>query len=270
MHFVDEGSREGGPTLLFLHGNPTWSFHFRHLISHFRGDYRCVAPDHVGCGLSDKPQGYEYRLERHIANVQALVEELDLRDVVLCLHDWGGAIGCGLAARIRERVKGLVLFNTSAFVLPRMPLSIGLCRIPGFGALAVRGFNAFVRGALRYCSMKPLSAAARAGYLAPYHDWASRIATLRFVQDIPMSAGHPSRALLDEIEAGLPALGELPGLICWGGKDFVFDDTFLEGWKQRLPKAEVRYFENAGHFVVEDAREEICLATGDFLKEAAQ
>ena len=266
MHYVDEGT---GAPLLFLHGNPTWSFHFRHLIEHFRGSRRVIAPDHIGCGLSDKPQEYGYTLKQHIDNAQALVEHLDLRNIVLGLHDWGGAIGMGLSLRVPERVRGFLIFNTAAFASRRMPLSIGICRIPGIGALAIRGFNAFVRGALARCAVKPLTAAAKAGYLAPYTDWSSRVANLRFVQDIPVSESHESWATLAEIEAGLASLADRPMRIFWGAKDFVFNDEFLAGWRKRFPDAEVTRFEQAGHFVIEDARDEIIAGTESFLEGLA-
>ncbi|MCC7508761.1 MAG: alpha/beta fold hydrolase [Planctomycetes bacterium] len=289
MHYVDEGSAglrpapavdilstavadrgsapEAGsaPTLLFLHGNPTWSFYWRHLVQQFRGTHRCVAPDHIGCGLSDKPQHYPYTLAQHIANVRSLVYALDLRDIVLCLHDWGGAIGMGLAAQIPDRIRGFVIFNTAAFPSRRMPLSIGLCRIPGVGDLLIRGLNGFVRGALARCARKALSAEAKAGYLAPYASWEDRIANLRFVQDIPMDESHESWPTLQAVERGLAQFKQHPMLLCWGRHDFVFNDQFMQQWQRRFPGAETQYFENAGHFVVEDARPEIITAMRKFL-----
>lgn len=286
MHYVDEGpesrvpgsapksvhgTRDTAPgTMLFLHGNPTWSFYWRHLVQHFRATHRCIAPDHMGCGLSDKPQHYPYTLEQHIANARSLVYALDLRDIVLCLHDWGGAIGMGLAAQIPDRVRGFVIFNTAAFPSRHMPASIGLCRVPGFGALAIRGLNAFVRGALARCAKTPLSAEAKAGYLAPYASWEDRIANLRFVQDIPMDEAHASWATLKQVEAGLARFKQHPMLLCWGRHDFVFNDHFLRQWQYRFPAAETQYFENAGHFVVEDARPQIITAMGKFLSGKPQ
>jgi haloalkane dehalogenase len=290
LHYIDEGDAGASPargvgtlparsadsvgapaageapaTLLFLHGNPTWSFYWRHLVEAFRSTNRCVALDHMGCGLSDKPQFYPYTLAQHIENARALVYKLDLRDIVLCVHDWGGAIGMGLAAQIPDRIKGFVVFNTAAFLSRRMPLSIGLCRLPGFGAFAIRGLNAFVRGALARCAKKPLSAEGKAGYLAPYSNWDDRVANLRFVQDIPMDPGHESWATLQAVEAGLAQFKQHPMLLCWGRHDFVFNDSFLHEWQQRFPQAETQYFENAGHFVVEDARNEIIAAMKRFL-----
>ncbi|MCC6465145.1 MAG: alpha/beta fold hydrolase [Planctomycetes bacterium] len=265
LHYVDEPGRADKPALLFLHGNPTWSFYWRHLVARFRGTYRCVAPDHMGCGLSDKPQAYPYTLAQHIANVRSLVYALDLRDIVLVVHDWGGAIGMGLAAEIKDRVRGFVVCNTAAFASSRMPAAIGLCRVPGFGALAIRGFNAFVRGALATCAKKPLSPEARAGYLAPYGSWEQRVANLRFVQDIPTGPGHESWPTLQRVEAGLSAFARHPMLLLWGMQDYVFNGHFLAEWQQRFPAALVQRFDEAGHFVVEDARAEVISAMDAFV-----
>jgi haloalkane dehalogenase len=250
---------------LFLHGNPTWSFLWRNLIKHFAPTHRCIAPDHIGCGLSDKPQEYPYTLAQHIENTCALIEQLDLRDITLCVHDWGGAIGFGAAARLPERVARFVVFNTAAFPSDHMPASIGLARLPGVGALAIRGLNGFVRGALATCAMKPLSREVRAGFLAPYKSWRTRVANLRFVQDIPTDSWHPSWQTLLDVEAGLTGLRDKPMLLCWGGRDYVFTNAFLEEWVRRFPHAWERYFPEAGHWVTEDAHEEIAHAMGEFL-----
>jgi len=258
IHFVDEGDHDL-PVLLMLHGNPTWSFYYRNLIKYFHKSYRVVAIDHLGCGLSDKPQGFSYTLENHIENVEALVEHLGLKDVTLVLHDWGGAIGMGYAVKHPENVSRFVLFNTAAFPSSSIPFSIDICRIPGFGALAIRGLNAFARAALiRAIHHKDrLTPEIRAGYLDPYDSWKNRVAHLRFVQDIPMNKKHPGYALLESIAAGLSQFKDHPMLIVWGAKDFCFNDQFLAEWRQRFPQANVHYVEDAGHYVVEDAHERI-------------
>jgi haloalkane dehalogenase len=118
MHYLDEGpatpAGERRETLLFVHGNPTWSFHWRNLIALLRPRYRLIAPDHVGCGLSDKPQKF-LRLDDHIDNLVTLVETLDLENATLVAQDWGGAIGLGAMLRMPERLVRIVLFNTGAF-----------------------------------------------------------------------------------------------------------------------------------------------------------
>ena len=267
LHYLDEG--QGDETLLMLHGNPTWSFFYRKLILALRDGCRCVAPDHMGCGLSDKPQDYPYRLERHIDNVERLVVERDLRGITLVVHDWGGAIGMGLALRQPNRIRRFVVFNTSAFLSSRIPLRINVCRLPLFGPLAIRGFNAFAGAAVTMASgrRERMTPAVRRGYLGPYGSWADRIATLRFVQDIPMGPGHPSYALMRSIDEGSARFADHPMLICWGGKDFCFNDHFLEMWRERFPRAEVHRFADAGHYVVEDAHERIGPLVREFLSQ---
>jgi haloalkane dehalogenase len=268
MHYVDEGR---GDPVLMLHGNPTWSFYFRGLIQSLRGGWRCVAPDHVGCGLSDKPDDlrYEYTLERRVGDVEALVESLGIGDrLTLVLHDWGGMIGMAFAHRNSGKVKRLVVLNTAAFLLPagkRLPWSLRLCRTPGLGAWLVRGLNLFCRGAVRYCTRRPLPPEVRAAYLAPYDSWKNRIAVHRFVQDIPLRPGDPSYAQVREVQDGLSQFRGLPMLIAWGERDFVFDRDFLDGWRRRFPEAEVHAFADAGHFILEDAGEELIQRIRTFL-----
>jgi haloalkane dehalogenase len=265
LHYLDEGPREA-PALLLLHGNPTWSFYWRELARGLRDGYRVVAPDHLGCGLSDKPQDWPYRLSGHIDNVERLVDELDLRDLTLGVHDWGGAIGMGFAARQPERVARLVVFNTAAFRSQTLPRRIAACRIPGFGALAVRGVNAFARAATFMATERGLRGAVREGYLAPYGSWRERIALLRFVQDIPLEPGHPSWSTLLEIEEALPSFRDRPMLIVWGERDWCFTPSFRDEWQRRFPEAEVHRLPDAGHYVVEDAADRVLELVRAFLE----
>ena len=265
-HYLDEGS---GENLLMLHGNPTWSFYYRNLILGLKGSYRCVVPDHMGMGKSDKPQDYPYTLSRHIDNLEKLADHLELDDITLVVHDWGGAIGMGFAVRHPERIRRLVIFNTAAFLSSEIPLSLSLCRIPGFGAIAIRGFNVFARGAIRWACVKQerMTEEVRAGYLAPYDNFANRVANLRFVQDIPMSPDSPSYYVIQHIEENLKLFQEHPVQIIWGAHDFVFNEHFLKRWQEIFPQAEVHRMEDAGHYVVEDAHERILPLLYEFLQK---
>ncbi|MGE0708106.1 MAG: alpha/beta fold hydrolase [Planctomycetota bacterium] len=258
LSYLDEGP-QGGSSMLCVHGNPTWSFYYRGLVQAFAGERRVVVPDHIGAGLSDKPQDYAYTLASHVENLTTLVEALDLQRVTLVVHDWGGPIGLcwALLRGGLARVERVVILNTSAFLSRRIPFSIDICRIPGFGALCIRGLNAFARAAVIRASHRGLSREVARGYTGPYGSWADRVANLRFVQDIPMHPGVPSYALVQELERELPRLRELPVLVCWGGRDFCFDDSFLEGFRERLPEAEVVRYADAGHYVLEDAGEQV-------------
>ena len=266
MHYVDEGS---GEPVLMVHGNPTWSFYWRNIVTQFRNSHRMVAVDHIGCGLSDKPQAYYYRLQQHIDNLVALIDKLDLTGINLLVHDWGGAIGLGAALARPERFNRLVLFNTAAFPPPYCPLRIRACRIPMLGPWMVRTFNAFARPALTMATEKPerFTPDVCAGYIAPYDNYANRIATARFVQDIPLSKSHPTYAVLERIEEQLPTLSHLPIQLIWGGLDWCFRLECMERFQTIWPTARATVFSDAGHYVVEDVSERIEPILRDFFQQ---
>ncbi len=269
MHYVDEGE---GEVILMLHGNPSWSFLYRDLIGELMRGHRAVAPDHIGCGRSDKPGdgAYDYTLASRVSDVSRLVEELDVDNITLVVHDWGGMIGMAWATRHADLVSRLVVLNTAAFPLPpgkRFPRALALARAPGIGALLVRGANAFSRTAVRRCvTRKAMSDEVAAGYLEPYDSWAHRIAIHRFVQDIPLGAGDRSYGIVQRTAEQLDRLADIPLMICWGLKDFVFDRYFLDEWQRRFPAAEVHRFDDCGHYVLEDAGEEIVPLVRRFLE----
>lgn len=260
MHYVDEGR---GEAVLMLHGNPSWSFYYRNLINALKGHHRTVAPDHIGCGRSDKPDDadYDYSLESRVRNLGQLVDHLGLERITLVVHDWGGMIGMAWAVQNPDRIARLVVLNTAAFPLPaakRFPPTIALARSPALGAGLVRGANVFARGAVRFCvTRKPMSPEVAAGYLEPYDSWQNRIAVHRFVQDIPLRSTDRAYGILQETSDRLKRLEDKPMIVCWGLKDFVFDQHFLAEWEQRFPAAQVHRFEDCGHYILEDAAEEI-------------
>jgi haloalkane dehalogenase len=265
MSYVDTGPGNDEAVLL-LHGNPTWSFHFRDLLAELSGAFRCVAPDHVGMGLSAKPARYDYRLSSRIADIEALVEGLGLRRVHLVVHDWGGPIGLGFAGRHPDRVGRIVIMNTAAFPSGKIPARIALCRAPLLGALIVRGLNGFAEAATWMAmASRRLTWDERRAYLYPYDSWANRIGVHRFVRDIPLESDHPSRRALDEVFAGLSRLARHEKLIVWGARDFCFDESFLSRWREICPEARIERFENAGHYVLEDAGGDARARIRDFL-----
>ncbi len=266
MHVLDVGPRDA-PVMLALHGNPTWSFYWRRLIAHYSERYRVVVPDHIGCGLSDKPQDWPYQLAGHVGNVGKVIDALDLKDITLVVHDWGGAIGMGAATARPELFSRFVVTNTGAWLSMAIPPSIALCKIPVFGPIAVRGFNGFARVATLRATSKGLDEEARTGLLAPYDSWANRIATLRFVEDIPLMASHPSYGELARIDAGLAGLADRPMLICWGDDDFCFTPAFRAEWQRRFPDAEVHAWDDVGHYVMEDAPERLLDHVDRFLEQ---
>jgi haloalkane dehalogenase len=271
LHYLDEGT---GPPVVMVHGNPTWSFYYRDLVRRLRDRYRCIVPDHVGCGISDKPPAnrYPYSLERRVADLTNLLDHLKLdRDVTLVVHDWGGMIGTAWATRFPERVKRLVILNTAAFRIPpgkKLPLSLWLGRNTTIGAMLIRGLNVFCRAAAKWCAVRQtLPPRVRRMYLAPYDSWAHRIAVLRFVQTIPLTPADAGYNIVAETEKRLPLLRDKPMLICWGLRDFVFDADFLAQWRRHFPAAEVHAYDDAGHYVLEDAGEEVGLRIEEFLAQ---
>jgi pimeloyl-ACP methyl ester carboxylesterase len=270
MSYLDEGPR-GPEAALMVHGNPTWSFYYRGLVRELSPRVRCVAADHVGMGLSEKPARYDYSLARRIGDLEALVDSLGLGRIHLVVHDWGGPIGLGLAVRRPAAIASIIIQNTAAFHSDRIPARIAACRAPVIGEVLVRGLNGFAGpAACMAMSTRPLTAQERAGYLFPYRSWADRVAVARFVKDIPLEASHPSRAALDEVERGLGRLAPVPKLILWGGRDFCFDDTFLNRWRGIYPDARVERLPDAGHYVLEDGGPAAVAAAASFITQNLQ
>lgn len=250
MSYLDEG--EGEEAVLMVHGNPTWSFFYRNVVLALRGKMRCIVPDHLGCGLSDKPQDWAYTLPNHVRNLRGLIDRLGLKRVHLIVHDWGGPIGLGTMLPQPDQLGRVVILNTAAFADTVIPLRIRFCRLPGIGALAVRGFNGFAGPATWMAVTKPLTPAIRRAFVFPYDNWANRIATHRFVVDIPTGQGTASDRALAEIEGRLPLLREKDVRILWGAHDFCFNRHYFERWTKLLPNAQADYLAGAGHYLIED------------------
>jgi len=266
-HYVDEGPRGAAP-LLFVHGNPTWSFYWRNLILG-QPTHRCIAVDHIGCGLSDKPQEYPYTLAQHTENLSQFIEQLDLRNITLLVHDWGGAIGLGAAVRMPERFRRIVLFNTAAFPPPFIPWRIAACRLPLVGQFALRGLNLFARAAITMAMEhgERMTPPVQAGLLAPYDSWANRVAVWRFVRDIPFTQRHPTYHTLARLEAQLPTLSHLPFAMIWGMRDWCFRPSCLERFQRIFPQGQAFPLADAGHYVVEDAHERILPILEQFFQQ---
>lgn len=279
LHYVDEGS---GETLLFLHGNPTWSYLWRHQIASLSRDHRCVALDHLGFGFSDKPRRGDYSMRAHIMRLDAFVERLDLRDVTLVAQDWGGIIGLGWAVHHRARVRRLVIVNSAGCAPPGprelstmrpIPWALALLwalRAPGLGELFVQGMNGFVRFLLPLglAHRERLRGEVKEGYLAPYQSWGSRRAHLASARQVPLSPRHPTHRLLTETGAALRGW-EVPALLLWGTRDPVFVPWFRDELARRLPRAEVISIADGSHFLPDDTPEEVTRALRAFLERTA-
>ena len=268
LHFVDEGgfNQDSNPVLM-VHGNPTWSFYWRRLIASLSVHRRVIAVDHLGCGLSDKPNDYDYCLTNHIENLCRLVDELDLSNVTLMAHDWGGSIGLGALLARKERFKKVVLFNTAAFPPPYIPFRIRVCRWPLIGKIGVQGFNMFARAAVWMATEQPggLPKNVSGGLLAPYNNWSNRVAIYKFVKDIPLSKNHRTWSVLEGIESRLNEIADWPIMMTWGMKDWCFRPECLERFQSHWPSAEVHEMADAGHYVIEDEPQKVEQLVDGFL-----
>lgn len=269
LSYLDEGT---GEPVVMVHGNPTWSFYFRNLVLALRDNFRCVVPDHIGCGLSDKPPAtqYDYALKSRVDDLDALLDSLDIREnVTLVVQDWGGMIGMAYAARHPGRVKRIVASNTGAFRLPaskKLPRTLWLGRNTRLGAWLILKRNAFCRAAAKWCVTRTkLPPDVRAMYLAPYDTPEHRVAVLKFVQTIPLKPTDAGYDIVSDTELSLAKFAAVPTLLLWGLKDFVFDRHFLAEWKKHFPHAEAHEFPDCGHYLFEDARDEVIAHVRDFL-----
>ena len=257
LSVVDEGD---GPPLLLVHGNPAWSYLWRHVMRPARErGLRIVAPDHAGFGLSDKPTrpGY-HSLARHVENLVQVARARDLRDVTLVLHDWGGPIGMGFAARAPERVARICICNTVAFApKEKRPLTKWHAKLATpWGYRAAVWLNAVQRSAMRLGVARPLSREVMRAYAWPMREKGARIAAARFVQMVPDGPDHPEAATLRRIQAEYPKLADKPMRVLWADKDRAMRARFAERWLEDFPHAQVTHVApDAGHFWQEDAPE---------------
>jgi len=251
VHYVDEGE---GPVLLLLHGNPTWSFLYRHLIGRLRHRFRCIALDFPGFGLSRAAPGYGFTPAEHARVVERVVMELGLGSFTPLVHDWGGPIGLAVAGRHPEGVRAVVICNTFAWPVDGDRRFEWFSKLMGgpVGHLAIRRLNAFVNLIIPAGTRRHLSRDEMAHYRRPFPTPDARIPTDVFPREILAS-----RDFLAEVEAGLTRLADRPALIVWGGRDFAFRDTERRRFEAAFPRHRSVVFEQAGHYVQEDAREDL-------------
>jgi pimeloyl-ACP methyl ester carboxylesterase len=277
LHYVDEGPRSGRPVVL-AHGNPTWGYLWRRFIGPLaEAGFRVIVPDHLGFGRSDKPDDpVLYTIPRHAARLERLLESLDLREATVVPQDWGGPIGLAWAGRHRERVRSLFILNTIAHrprARVKLPLPLRLFRTPGVGEALVKGAHAFVRGFLFRAGVvhpERLGPMERAAYLAPHPTWSSRTAILVFPREIPAGPEGRVAEFLDSVHTGLMALRSKPVFIAWAMKDVAFLPSYLEQlWLADFPDAQVLRLPDAGHYLQEDAHEQIVPALIRFLQGGA-
>jgi haloalkane dehalogenase len=254
VHYVDEGS---GPTLLFLHGNPTWSFDYSQVISALRDDFRCIAVDYPGFGLSEPAPGYRYLPTDHAEVIDAFVTALELDGVTLVAHDWGGPIGVAIAAKHPGTFDRVVLTNTWAWPVGD-PLVQIMSHVMGspLGRLLIRQLNLFVNVMIPvgHRLTKP-SSEQMAHYQKALGTPARREASAVFPREITAS-----RQFLSDVEGSLSDLADLPALIIWGDADFAFGNNELRRWERTFPDHRTVVVKGAGHFVPSDAPDRFAAA----------
>jgi haloalkane dehalogenase len=263
MHYVDEG--EGEP-LLFVHGTPTWSFEFRHLIKALSSRYRCIAPDHLGFGLSERPRDFAYTPEAHAAVLAQFADHLSLDRLTLCVHDFGGPIALPLALRASSCVSRLVLLNTWMWPFNDDRDMVRKARVAGgaIGRLLYKYANASLRLIMpsAYASRSKLTPAIHRHYLEVFNDRQARVQVLHALAKSLMG----SRDFYAGLLAQAGHLREMPSLIVWGLKDTAFLPHQLVRWQQLLPRAEVCRVETAGHWPHEEEPAQVLTAIEGFLR----
>jgi haloalkane dehalogenase len=265
LHYVDEGS---GAPVVMVHGNPTWSFLYRKLIKQLRPKYRCIALDHIGFGLSDKPQGWSYLPADHAANLEALIAGLGLENITLVVQDWGGPIGLSYAVAHPENVARLVIMNTWAWPVNRDWYYIAFSGFMGgpLGRFLIRRYNFFARVIMRqaFGDKRKLTAAAHGQYLRPLGTPADRKGCYVFPKQIVAATPWLGR-LWDDVSV----LNGKPKLIVWGMKDIAFRKKELQRWENTFPEARSVHLSSVGHYVQEEAPDELAAAMAPFLQETA-
>ncbi|WP_419922010.1 alpha/beta fold hydrolase [Candidatus Poriferisodalis sp.] len=264
MHYVDEGS---GEPIVFVHGNPAWSFEFRHLIAELRTQHRCVAADHIGFGLSSRSdQNHDHHPNAHAARFESFVLELDLRDLTLYVNDWGGPIGLDFARKHPDRVKNLIIANTWCWPVSsdrhfRFFSSLMASRL---GQYLIARRTYFVKGVMprAVADRKTLTPEVMAHYLNALPDPRSRAACAALPGFIVGAS-----EWLESIWNDRAAFTGKPTLLLWGSKDIAFRLKELEQWKSEMSQFEAHVFDDCGHFVAEEVPQRALPLIRDLLRK---
>jgi pimeloyl-ACP methyl ester carboxylesterase len=252
LHYRDEGH---GEVILAIHGNPTWSYFYHSLFDQFKDRYRVIAPDHLGMGLSSRaPITDKMYLQNHVDHLVYLIDRLDLHNIHLVVHDWGGPIGLLALLKRQERFKSVTITNTSAFIIKDIPKRIHLGKIPILGPFLFHDLNLFSKAALKMAfSYKKPSPLEKLALSFPYQLKQNRKSIADFVIDIPQDSKHPSFQALNFLENNLKEI-RVPKLVIWGGKDFCFHQDFYRKFQENFSDGKFHFFNDLGHYLfLEDA-----------------
>ncbi|KAF0144208.1 MAG: haloalkane dehalogenase [Nitrospirae bacterium] len=263
MHYVDEGS---GEPIVMLHGNPTWSFLYRHLIKGLSKNYRCIAMDHIGFGLSDKPRNWSYYPEDHAKNLKLLIEKLDLKGITLIVQDWGGPIGLSYAVNSPENVKRLIIMNTWMWSVKGDPYYERFSKFMGgpIGRFLIKRFNFFVRVIMKKAMGDPakLTASVHQHYFRALEKPEERKGCWTFPKRIIGSSDW-----LDFLWSQRDKIKDKPSLILWGMKDIAFREQELNRWISLFSDSKVIKYYDTGHFVQDEKGSELCPVIEEFLRK---
>ena len=262
MHYVDEGK---GDIILFVHGTPTWSFLYRDFIKELSKDYRCIAIDHLGFGLSDKPDSVPGTPKWHAQNLSEFIKKLDLKNITLVVHDFGGPIGLAAGIEHHERIKRVVLFNSWLWATEPNKEAQRVDRIVhsrlGKFLYLTMNFSPKVLLKKGFAEQKNLSKAVHQHYIQPFPDRNSRIALLNLAKALVGSS-----AWYQKQWDQLHHLSNKEWLILWGTKDAFITMDYLQQWQEKLPNARTAEMD-CGHFVQEEAKAESIRAVRAFMQE---
>ncbi len=258
IHYVDEGE---GPPILFLHGNPTWSFLYRGIVIRLRKDFRCIAPDLPGFGLSDHPPDYRYTPEEHAGTIRALVEELDLRDLTIMGHDWGGPIGMRVALEEPGRMRALVMGNTWYWPTAAIHLkAFSWIMSTGYVRGLIHKKNLFVDRVIPLGVKHPMAGEVLDHYRGPFPTVDSRAGVAEFARQMSLSANWLAQIEIDVRRT----LRHMPILLTWGIEDLAYTPAFMDNFLRDFDKARVVRLD-AKHYIQEDTPGEVSKAIRDFL-----
>ena len=264
MHYVDEG--KGEPIVMF-HGMPTWAYLYRHFIKTLSKNNRVIVPDQMGFGKSEVPQDKPYLLKQHLDNTTKLLINLDLQDITLVVQDWGGPIGIGFGVHNSERIKRLIIMNTSIGVMKEGTK-------PWYQPLVEKGiyesFISNIEGLIKsgIYNKKNINDQILKAYSAPFPNKESLIGAFAWPKDIPVGDSHPSAKAMQYIRQNLDILKNKEKILIWGLKDPIFSVSMINWWEKIYPGIKVYQIENASHFLQEDAPQEIISIIQKFINNS--
>ena len=262
MHYIDEGK---GDTILFVHGTPTWSFLYRNFIKKLSSNYRCIAIDHIGFGLSEKPPSFAGTPQLHAKNLSTFIKKLDLRNITLIVHDFGGPVGLGAGIENAERIKKIVLLNSWLWETKNDEDALKVDRLINgwLGKLLYLNFNFSPKVLLKqgFSDKKKLKKEIHRHYTGPFPNKQSRQSLLRIGESLVGSSDWYQQQWEE-----LDQLITKDWLILWGMKDKFITPGYLDKWKKRIPASTIIEFD-CGHFVQEENATEAITAIEKFLIE---